>query len=242
MKKSRIFPSISIVLFLFSACSNVSVTHSTSEAYNPIIDPTNFVQGVDNLFFPLVPGNTFVYEGETDEGFEHVEVVVTSETKTIMGVDSIQVQDTVWLDGVLKEDTLDWYAQDKDGNVWYFGEDTKEYDANGQVSSTKGTWEGGVDGALPGIIMPAQPQLNVEYRQEYYAGEAEDYGKVIKTNQAVSVIFGDFTNCLVTQDWTPLEMNVLENKTYCKGVGLVKSEAARGANGSLELVSVTSEN
>jgi len=125
------------------------------ETYNPIIDSADFVTEIDNLYFPLKPGTTFIYRGETEEGVQRNEVVVTNQTKTILGVLTTVVWDRVWdEDDELVEETYDWYAQDKDGNVWYFGEDSKEYES-GVVVSTAGSWEAGVDGAKPGIIMEA---------------------------------------------------------------------------------------
>ena len=130
------------------------------------------------------------------------------------------MRDTVTVDDELVEDTYDWYAQDKEGNVWYMGEDSKEYE-DGAVVSTEGSWEAGVDGAKPGMIMKGNPQAGDSYRQEYYKGEAEDMAKVISLNESVSVPYGSFENCLQTEEWTPLEPDVLEHKYYAPSVGLV---------------------
>ena len=152
-----------------------------SAAYNPIINPANFVTTIDNPLFPLTPGTTFIYEGQTEDGFEHDEVVVTHNTKVILGVTCVEVKDTVTVDGALEEQTLDWYAQDKAGNVWYFGENSLEY-ADGLVVGIGGSWTAGVDGAKPGIIMKAHPKVGDEYRQEFSVGTAEDMAKVITPN------------------------------------------------------------
>jgi hypothetical protein len=135
-----------------------------------------------------------------------------------MGVECVVVNDKAWENGKLIERTYDWHAQDKEGNVWYFGEDTKEYE-NGKVVSTKGSWEAGVDGAKPGIIMQAHPKVGQSYRQEYYKGEAEDMAKVINLNESVTVPYGSFDHVLVTKEWTPLEPSYAEHKYYAPGVG-----------------------
>ncbi|HKG25053.1 MAG TPA: hypothetical protein VKB09_05350, partial [Thermomicrobiales bacterium] len=180
---------------------------------------------------------TFVYEGTSDGESEHNEVAVTTETKTIFGVRCVEVRDTVSVEGELTEETLDWYAQDKDGNVWYFGEDSKSYE-NGKVASTEGSWEAGVDGAQPGIIMPAEPKVGDEYRQEYYAGEAEDMAAVLQLGGSVTVPYGTFDDVLVTKEWSPLEPDVVEHKTYAPGVGLILAESVQGEQERLELVDV----
>ncbi len=212
---------------------------NTGEAYNPEIDPANFVAVIDNPYF-LIPGATYIYEGETEEGLERIEVKILGETRVVMGVTTTVVRDTVYLDGELIEDTFDWFAQDKDGNVWYFGEDTKEYE-NGVVVSTHGAWEAGVDGALPGIVMPANPQVGQAYRQEYYVGEAEDMAEVLSLSESETVPYGSFDNLLMTKDWTPLEPGVAEHKYYAPGVGLILEVQVEGGSGRIELIEVQKE-
>jgi hypothetical protein len=207
------------------------------EPYAPVIDPANFVEDIDNPYFSLTPGTTHIYEGETEEGLEHIEISVLHETRQILGVTCTIVRDTVWLEGTLVEDTFDWYAQDTDGNVWYMGEETREYE-DGVVTSTAGSWEAGVDGAQPGIIMEAEPQVGDTYRQEYYDGEAEDMAEVLDFNDSASVAYGDFDNLLVTREWTPLQPGVAENKYYAPGVGLVLEVVVEGGTGQIELVDV----
>jgi hypothetical protein len=154
----------------------------------------------------------------------------------VVGIECVVVRDTVSLDGELIEDTHDWYAQDKDGNVWYMGEDSKEYEG-GQVTSTAGSWEAGVDGALPGIKVWATPLVgDAPYYQEYYEGEAEDLGRDVALDGTASVQFGDYTDLLVVEEWTPLEPEVVERKYYAAGVGTVKEEMARGGNEVVELI------
>ncbi len=187
--------------------------------YQPAIDPASFVAAVDNPLFPLVPGTTWTYA----EGSGVVTTTVTEDTKIIMGVTCVVVHDTLTDGGQIVEDTFDWYAQDESGAVWYFGEDTKEYE-QGVVSSTAGSWTGGVDGALPGILIPATPKVgDPEYRQEYYACEAEDVGQVVAVDEAVTVPFGSYTGCLKTHDTSKIEPTVSETKFYCPDVGLVLS-------------------
>jgi hypothetical protein len=207
----------------------------SGEPYAPIIDPANFVRHVDNAFFPLVPGTRWVMKGEGESAGEVTVTKVTTDTKTILGVVCTVVRDEVDADGELQELTLDWYAQDADGNVWYFGEDTAEY-KNGQVTTRAGAWEAGVDGAQPGIIMPAEPIVGLTYRQELLAGEAEDMAKAVKLGASADTPVGSYTDVLVTEDWTPLEPGVVERKFYAPGVGLVME---RGISGGQSLSRLT---
>lgn len=202
--------------------------------YNPVIDPDEFVLQVNNTFYPLVPGTTYIYEGMSEDGPERNEVRVTSDTKLVMGVTCIVVWDRVWLNGSLIEETYDWYAQDRNGSVWYFGEDSREIE-NGVIVSTEGSWEAGVDGAEPGIVMMGLPVVGEQYRQEYYKGEAEDMALVISLNSSANVPYGDFVNCVQTKDWTPLEPGVAEFKYYASGIGLVREEDASGGVGYMSL-------
>ncbi|MFW3147046.1 MAG: hypothetical protein ACMUIE_09575 [Thermoplasmatota archaeon] len=204
--------------------------------YAPVIEPLNFVKGVDGFYLPLTTGTKWIYEGETEEGREHIEVVVLNETRTVMGVECVVVRDTVQLEGEIIEDTYDWYAQDILGNVWYFGEDSSEME-DGEVVSKEGSWEAGVDGALPGIIMLAEPMSGLTYRQEYYEGEAEDMGTVIKMGESVATPHGNFDDCLRTCDWTPLEPDAREFKYYAPGIGLVLETSFDGSE-SIELIDI----
>jgi hypothetical protein len=217
------------------------VAEQPAANYAPNIDPSNFVKGIDNPYFPLEPGTTWVYEGQTPEGTERVEDTVLRATKRVMGVECVVLRDRVWLKGELIEDTLDWHAQDKEGNVWYFGEYTKEYE-NGEVVSTEGSFEAGKEGALPGIVMPADPKVGDSYRQEYYEGEAEDMAEVISLNgaalnDAVSTPYDSFgEDVLVTKDWNPLEPDILEHKYYAPGIGLIGEVKVTGPSEKIELI------
>jgi hypothetical protein len=207
------------------------------EPYAPAIDPADFVATIDNPYLPLTPGTVLIYEG-VSEGEREVDVVrVTHLTKEILGVTATVVRDEVFVGGELAELTFDWYAQDVHGNVWYLGEDSKEYE-NGEVVSTAGSWEAGVDGAQPGILMLGAPQIGDLYRQEYYAGEAEDMARVVALDGAVTVPYGAFDAVLVTEDSTPLEPKLLERKYYAPGIGVVLERLIEGGHEVLRLVEV----
>lgn len=199
-----------------------------TQTYTPTIDPSAFSATVNNPYFPLTPGTRTIYEAVTAEGLQRTITEVTRDTKEIMGVDTIVVHDTVTLDGKPSEDTFDWYAQDRDGSVWYFGEATKEFD-EGTVS-TKGSFEAGVDGALPGMAMPGQPQIGDEYRQEYAKGIAEDTGEVLNlTGTETTPLTGPAKDLLVTKDADLLDPNgPIENKYYARGIGLILTVQTTG--------------
>jgi hypothetical protein len=164
---------------------------------------------------------------------------VTNETKEILGVTCTVVHHRSYEDGVLVEDTFDWFAQDKQGNVWYFGEAVKDLDAAGNVISTDGSWEAGVDGAQPGIIMLANPRKGDRYQQEVAPGIAEDQARVIGLNKSVCVSYGCFDEVLLTREWSPLEPDVVEHKYYAEGVGFIRGVMVRGGDEHSELVRVT---
>ncbi len=203
------------------------------------IDPADFVAGIDNLWYPLQPGTTYVYKGVKDGEPSRDVLIVTPETKEIDGVRCTVLHDNVYLSGRLAERTTDWYAQDRRGNVWYFGEATAELDANGRVTSTEGSWQAGVDGARPGIYMPAQPKVGQSFRQEFYKGHAEDHFQVVDLAAAVSVPYTSSRNALLTKEWTPLEPGVLDHKLYVRGIGMVKEITVKGPRESAVLVHVT---
>src|SRR6266498_705003 len=209
----------------------------------PQIDPSDFVKGIHNPYLSFVPGKRFYYVNKIVEDkeliIEHNPVVVTSDIKMILGVACTVVHDVVKVDGKITEDTYDWYAQDKHGNVWYFGEDTKSYE-NGHVS-TEGSWEAGVNGAKPGIAMFGNPKKHIgeTYYQEYLKGVAEDEATLISTNSTVKVAYGTFKNCVKTKEFTRLEPGVVEIKYYAKGVGEVLMVATKGENERDELINIT---
>ena len=204
----------------------------------PSIDPANFVSVIDNPYFPLEPGTTFSYEGESEGAPTRDEMTVTNQTRVILGVTTTVVHHLSYEDGLLIEDTYDWFAQDADGNVWYFGEDTKELDENGNVISTEGSWEAGVDNAEPGIIMLAEPKKGKKYQQENAPDIAEDMAQVIGFEDSLCVQYGCFEDVLVTKEWSPLEKGVVEHKYYAEGVGFIFGTMIRGGEEQSELVEV----
>jgi hypothetical protein len=232
-------------LFIMGCCEDkkcpTSPTNPNDQPYNITIDPADFEDTniTGNTFMPLVPGTTFFYEGEDEDGIlVEVEEHITDSTIIIMGVTCIVVEAKEYEEGELVEDTDDWYAQDLDGNIWYFGEYSEEFE-DGQVVSTEGSWEAGVDGALPGIIMLADPIVGMWYRQEYYEGEAEDCAQVLSLDETVTVPYGTYDNCLQTAEWNPLEPGIVEHKFYAAGVGLLRAVAVEGETGFEDLVAIT---
>jgi hypothetical protein len=201
------------------------------------LDPADFSADVDNPYWPMRPGSRWIYRETDSDGAKRVVVTVLDRTRTVDGIEARVVHDVVTEGGVLVEDTYDWYAEDADGNVWYLGEDTKEYE-DGRLVGTHGSWEAGVDGAQAGIALPGAPEAGMEYRQEYYEGEAEDMGRVLSLHEWVEVPAGSYRDVLMTKDWTPLEPDVLEHKFYAKGVGPVLALAISGGSGREELVSL----
>jgi hypothetical protein len=205
----------------------------------PTIDPAQFVTTIDNRYFPLVPGTVFTYAGTKDGAEQRNVVTVTPETKLIAGVTCIVVRDQVFEGDTLLEDTFDWFAQDTLGRVWYFGEDSTAYE-DGKTSK-EGSWKTGVHGAQPGIIMQADLTITEPYRQEYLAGEAEDMGQIIETGGTITVPVGTFSDTLTTKEWSALEPDVIEHKTYAPGVGMVHSISVSGENEEFALVDIQHE-
>lgn len=202
-------------------------------------DPSNFVKRIDNPWYPLTPGTTLRYRGEK-EGQRQTDLVsVTHKTKKILGITATVVHDRVFFaGGGVAEDTLDWYAQDKRGNVWYLGEATKELDRQGHVKSREGSWQAGVHGARAGIAMPAHPKVGETHRMEFEAGNAEDFFRVESLRASVSVPAASSKHALRTREWTPLEPGVLDKKYYVRGIGSVLELTVKGGNERFELVAV----
>jgi hypothetical protein len=223
---------IVLVVAALSGCGGPSSTSLPQGAERANLDPGKFVAQIDNPYWPMAAGSTWVYR----EGNQRVVVTVTDRKKEILGIPATVVHDVVSEEGELVEDTFDWYAQDADGNVWYLGEDTKEYE-HGKLKSTDGSWEAGADGAEAGVVVPAEPEVGLTYRQEYYRGEAEDSARVLSLGEQVDVPFGHFTGVLMTKDYTPLERRVLEHKFYAKGVGPVLTLTISGGSDREELIS-----
>ena len=224
MRKSAILILLITLLLIAVPASQTTFAQGDGE-YSVDIDPANFVDVVDNPYFPRLPGMRWVYEGQTEDGeVEHVEIEVLSDTREVMGVQVTIMRDTVSVDGEVVEDTYDWFAQDVDGNVWYFGEEVSDFE-DGELVSNAGSWEAGVDGALPGIVMYGDPEAHARmpYYQEYYPGEAEDSAILLNTTAQVTVPAGEFEDVVLTYDWNPLEDESHEIKYFAPGVGEVKS-------------------
>jgi hypothetical protein len=195
---------------------------------------------VTNPWFPLVAGRTMVYTGIKDGKRALNIIVVTRHVKRIDGVRTRVVEDRLYLNDVLEERTRDYYAQDRCGNVWYFGEDTATLDAHGKVTSTDGSFHAGVDGAEPGVMMQAKPEVGRWFRQEWYARQAEDRFKVVTTRATRAVPYGTFRQVLRTQERTRLEPDVVDNKYYVRGVGEIFEGAVKGDQEALRLVEIIS--
>jgi hypothetical protein len=204
------------------------------------LDPSSFSTEIDNPWWPMPPGRRWTYREVDEEGNRlSVVVTVTSETRAIAnGVTAAVVRDTVTEDGELLEDTFDWYAQDQDGNVWYLGEDTAEFE-DGELTTRAGSFEAGVEGAMAGVIMPAEPRVGLAYRQEYYEGEAEDNGEVLSLREQAEVPAGHYDDVLLTKDTITIEPDVLEYKLYARGVGPVLVFGVSGGGGREELLRMT---
>lgn len=250
---SRLTAPLALFALLAGACSSSSGGGSSSPTssprsasslapvhgtYLPSIDPANFVQTIDNPYWPLEPGTTYTYDGVRGTTPQTDVEVVTHQTKVILGVTSTVVRDTVSEHGAPVERTFDWYAQDKEGNVWYMGEDSFEL-KGGRFVKASDSWKSGVDGAQPGIIMPANPQPGEAYRQEYYPpGEALDQARVLGYRGPVTVPYGTFKHVLVTSDFSPLEPQT-EHKYYAAGIGEISERVVKGHHEEFQLVSVT---
>ncbi|HZE72000.1 MAG TPA: hypothetical protein VE135_21020 [Pyrinomonadaceae bacterium] len=233
MKKEQSLVTLTSALAIIVAMASIAAANELS------VDPANFVREVNNKFFPLRPGTTFFYEGEKDGIPSSNKTFVTHQTKRILGVKCTEVRDQAFENGILVEDTLDWYAQDIYGNVWYFGEDSKELDPAGNVISTEGSWEAGVDDAEPGIIMEANPQVGDRYHQEFARGVAEDMARVLSLEESTCVLYGCFDHLLLTRETTRLDPGVVEQKYYAENVGFILAVTVKGGDERSELVRIT---
>jgi hypothetical protein len=243
--------ALTVLVVLAAGCGSSSSGHTTTARpgsasslapihghYAPAVDPANFVPTVDNRFWPLEPGTAFHYAGTRRTTPQTDDEVVTHDKKTIFGINATVVRDTVSEHGRPIERTLDFYAQDKQGNVWYLGKDSFERE-HGRFVKASDSWRSGVDGAEPGIIMPADPRPGDSYRQEYYPpGEALDEAHVLGYRGPVKVPYGSFDRSLVTSEFSPLEPQT-EEKYYLAGVGEILERVVKGHHEEFRLVSVT---
>jgi hypothetical protein len=192
------------------------------------LDPADFTTRIDNPYWPMTPGSRWVYtDMQGGRVPERVEITVTARTRVVAGITARVIHDVATRGGEVIEDTFDWFAQDRAGNIWYLGEATREY-TNGRPGPTRGSWEAGIDGAQAGIAVPADPAPGLEYRQEYRKGQAEDAARVLSVDEQVQSPFGHFTGALLTKDFTPLEPRAVEYKLYAKGVGPVLAVGISG--------------
>ena len=246
-RRVRLFPAalIAAVAVALTACVGAAPPPAQGtdlpQGDDPVtLDPADFTTEIDHPYWPMKPGTRWSYaELDSDGGELTVDVTVTNETRRIAnGIEARVVRDTVRSDGEIVEDTFDWYAQDAEGAIWYLGEDTAEFE-NGEIVSREGSFEAGVDGALPGIALPPDPAPGMEYRQEYSAGEAEDNGAVLSIEELVEVPHGRFDDALLTRDTNALEPDVAELKLYAPGIGPVLTLDISGGSGREELIDVT---
>lgn len=221
MKQMKLF--LAIATLLFTACKKDAVRVIDS-SYNPDVSIAKFSNSttVNNPYHPVAVGKKYIYQGQTTDGLERIEEKRLAGTKTILGITCIIVNFKAYLNGILIEEAFDWYAQDNIGNLWYFGEAVDNYNSNGTLKDHAGSWEAGVDGAKPGLIMPASPQVGMKYREEYYFNHAEDEAEILSIAEMVTIPYGSFTNCVKTKNYTALEPDLVENKYYAPGIGLVK--------------------
>ena len=239
MRKISIAAAVAVAVAAGAAplVARLGASASTTRPGPAGVEPSKVVRHVTNRLFPLPVGRTLVYRGVSDGESQVDRVHVTKRTKLILGVKTTVVKDVVSSGGEVLEKTFDWYAQDKKGNVWYFGEATAEYE-NGKVTSREGSWKAGVDGARPGLIMEADPHAPDGYRQEYYKGHAEDQAWVLQRGGSVKTPLGLLRHRLLTLEWTRLEPEIFGKKMYARGYGLVREASATGPRETLSLVAV----
>ncbi|MEP6973661.1 MAG: hypothetical protein ABI869_05915, partial [Actinomycetota bacterium] len=221
---------VAVVAILLASMTGVGATPTpqTGSAYEPVLDPSNFVSVIDNPYYPLPVGRVLVYKGVRDGQLQIDRVTVTDRTKVLEGITATTITDVAKTpDGTLLEKTTDWYAQDAQGNVWYLGEATSAYDASGQID-TSGSWMAGVNDGEPGIIMEANPQIPDAYRQEYLQGEAEDTAWITGRGGSLTVPYGTVQHVLTSLEHTALEPHVVDMKIYAPGLGIVMEQAIAG--------------
>jgi hypothetical protein len=235
----RPYLTLGIIIVALTACGGDANNSLPTGAERVDLDPDNFVAQIDHPYWPMKPGSRWVFTQTDLEGNrERIVITVTNRKKMVEGIQATVVHDVVTSEGELVENTFDWFAQDKDGNLWYLGEDTTEFE-NGKPVNKKGSWESGVDGAEAGVILPAEPEVGMTFREEYLEGEAEDQAEILSLDERVQVAAGSYANVLMTKDSTPLEPAMLEHKFFARGVGPVLVLGISGGRFWEELVRVT---
>jgi hypothetical protein len=227
-----------LVATMHASGASTGVGAGYAAGNEPTFDPSNFGSPADNPLFPLPPGRLSVFKGMKDGQRVTTRTKVTGHTKEILGIAATVVHDVSTHGGRPLEATFDWYAPDNDGTVWYLGEDTKEFDERGHVISTEGSWQAGVDGAVPGVIMLTNPQVDDAYRQEFYAGHAEDQAWTVRLGGALTVPYGTVHHIMRSLEWTRLEPRVVTLKVYSPGVGIVLERDLSGGHETFQLISV----
>ena len=206
---------------------------ASSAGAGKAIDPANFGGAIDNPWFPLKPGTVLTYKGTKDGTPATLVVTVMDKMKTVDGVDCVEVEELVSLAGKPADKTIGYYAQDKDGSVWTFGEDVQELNAKGKVTKVEG-WHAGIDGATPGMVMEAVPTKGHTLVNQF----TNDRSEVVSLAKPVKTPFGNYKDALMTKEWRPDEPDVLVNKYYVRDVGTVRDVAVKGDNEEFLLVDV----
>ncbi len=233
-KKVLVMVAIPIAFLMLISSTSFTIP---AQAATSALGNSNFQHPlkIDNKYFPLKPGTTFIYKGTKEGDPTRDTFEITSKVKVIAGVTTREIHDSLFTKGVLTESTQDWFAQDDKGNVWYFGEFTTDFSNGG---SHEGSWQAGVKGAKAGIIMEGQPKVGDTYNQEVAKGVAEDKASVLSLNDKICVPYGCFTHVLRTKEFTPLEPGKVENKFYAQNIGNIKALSVKGESEEQHLVQI----
>ena len=227
---------LSTAATLLAATMLVASLAATSSASGAVFTSTS--ARVNNPWFPLKPGTTYVYMGVKD-GLPAVDILrVTHRTRVIDGVRCAVIDDRGYFAGRLGERTTDWYAEDRSGTVWYFGEATAELNPNGTVKTTAGSFQAGKNGARQGIFMPAHPHIGAAYQQEFSKGNAEDHFQILSLSSHVNTAGGSSQHAMLTKETTPLEPGTIDHKLYVRGIGTVLEETVKGGDERFALISI----
>ena len=231
-REMRAFSSTWLVAAVAAALAALTVPASAAAVKSPVPKASHFARGsnlVDNVWFPLLRGSVYVYEGQKDGEQARDVMTVTAKTKLITGIRAAAVADRLFLNGRLAERTTDWYAQDKHGTVWYLGEKTAELNVRGKVTTTEGSFLNGRLGARGGIFMPASPAVGQSFKQESFRGQAEDRFRILDLAAAVTTPAVSSATAMLTEETTPLEPGTVDHKYYVQGIGTVEEQQVAGA-------------